>query len=183
MINGKKDVPEHLVVGHLNRAHGLKGEIFVSPLTDHPEITFAPGVVLLMGDTKGEAPSDCLHPYLIETSRAHRQGFLVLFEGVSDRNNAEAICGRYVLRAGNEVRELDEEEIFRHNLVGMEVVTLDGEFIGEIIEVYELRSADLLEIKNPQKNILIPYVSEIINSLSLDENRIVIDPPEGLLDI
>ena len=183
MINGKKDVPEHLVVGHLNKAHGLKGEVFVSPLTDHPEITFAPGVVLHLGETEGEASPNLLHPHLIETSRAHRQGFLVRFEGISDRNSAEAICGRYVLRAGNEVRELDNEEIFRHDLVGMEVVTLDGNIIGEIIEVYELKSADLLEINNSQKNILIPYVSEIIHSLSLDENRIFIDPPEGLLDI
>ena len=179
---GKTDAPGHLVVGHLNKAHGTKGEVFIWPLTDHPESTFALGVVLYLGDAEGVLSPD-LPTCRIETSRAYRQGFLVRFEGVYDRTGAEALCDRYVLRALDDVGELEEGEVFYHDLLGMEVVTVDGDSIGEVSEVYELRPADLLEVRGPEKSILIPYISQVVHSVSVDENRIVLDPPDGLLDV
>ncbi len=74
-------------------------------------------------------------------------------------------------------------EVFYHDLLGMEVVTLDGSSLGEVTEVYEVRPADLLEIQGADKSILIPYISEMVSSVSVEENRIVLDPPEGLLDV
>ncbi len=179
---GKTDAPKHLVVGHLNKAHGTKGEVFIWPLTSHPESTFAPGVVLYLGDSEGVLSPD-LATRRIETSRPYRRGFLVGFEGVYDRSGSEALCGRYVLRDIDDVPELEEGEVFYHDLLGMEVVTVDGESVGEVTEVYELRPADLLEIQGPEKSILIPYISQMVQSVSVEENRIVLDPPEGLLDV
>ena len=179
---GKTDAPGHLVVGHLNKAHGTKGEVFIWPLTDHPESTFAPGVVLYLGDAEG-AMSPGAPTRRIETSRAYRRGFLVRFEGVYDRSGAEALCDRYVLRALDDVDELEEGEVFYHDLLGMEVVTVDGDRIGEVTEVYEVRPSDLLEVTGPEKSILIPYISQMVHSVSVEENRIVLNPPEGLLDI
>ena len=93
---GKAEAPHHLVVGHLNKAHGTKGEIFIWPLTDHPESTFAPGVVLYLCDGNGDLPTD--PPTLrIDASRAYRRGFLVRFEGVRDRNGLEGLLDRYVM--------------------------------------------------------------------------------------
>ncbi len=65
----------------------------------------------------------------------------------------------------------------------MEVVTVDGQRVGEVIEIYELRPADLLEIRGPEKNFMIPYVTEMIQSVDVAENRIVLDPPPGLLEV
>ncbi len=179
---GRTDAPGHLVVGHLNKAHGTNGEVFIWPLTDHPESTFAPGVVLYLGDAEGVLSPD-LPTRRIETSRAHRRGFLVRFEGVDDRSGAEALCDRYLLRTIEDVGEPEEGEVFYHDLLGMEVVTVDGDSIGEVTEVYELRPADLLEVRGPEKSILIPYISQVVHSVSVDENRIVLDPPDGLLDV
>ena len=179
---GKTDAPKHLVVGHLNKAHGTKGEVFIWPLTGHPESTFAPGVVLYLGDAEGDLPRE--RPTLrIATSRPYRRGFLVGFEGVPDRTGSEALCDRYVLRDIEDVPELAEGEVFYHDLLGMEVVTVNGESLGEVTEVYELRPADLLEIQGPGKSLLIPYISQMVKSVSIEDNRIVLDPPEGLLDV
>jgi 16S rRNA processing protein RimM len=52
-----------------------------------------------------------------------------------------------------------------------------------VIEVYEVRPADLLEIRGPEKTILIPYIVQMVQSVSVEDNRIVLDPPEGLLDV
>ena len=179
---GKTQAPQHLVVGHLNKAHGTKGEMFIWPLTDHPESTFAPGVDLYVGDTNGDLPPD--PPTLrIEASRAYRRGFLVRFEGVQDRRGMEDLLGRYVMRAMEQLEELEEGETFYHDLLGMEVVTVDGEPLGEVIEIYELRPADLLEVRGPEKTFMIPYISEMVQSVSVADNRIVLDPPPGLLEV
>ena len=178
---GKTQAPQHLVVGHLNKAHGTKGEVFIWPLTDHPESTFVPGVDLYLGDESGDLPID--PPTLrIEASRAYRRGFLVRFEGVQDRRGIEDLLGRYVMRAMDQLEELEEGETFYHDLLGMEVVTVEGEPIGEVIEIYELKPADLLEIRGPEKTFMIPYISEMVQSVSVADNRIVLDPPSGLLE-
>ena len=179
---GNTEAPQHLVVGHLNKAHGTKGEIFIWPLTDHPESTFAPGVELYLGDANGDLPTD--PPTLrIESSRAYRRGFLVRFEGVHDRKGVDGLRDRYVMRAMEQIEELAEGETFYHDLLGMEVVTVEGEQVGEVIEIYELRPADLLEIRGPEKTFMIPYISAMIQSVSVEDNRIVLDPPPGLLEV
>ena len=179
---GKTQAPQHLVVGHLNKAHGIKGEVFIWPLTDHPESTFAPGVDLYVGDANGDLPTD--PPKLrIEASRAYRRGFLVRFEEIQDRPGMEDLLGRYIMRAIEQLEELEEGETFYHDLLGMEVVTVEGEPIGEVIEIYELRPADLLEIRGPEKTFMIPYISEMVKSVSVPENRIVLDPPPGVLEV
>ncbi len=179
---GKTEAPENLVVGHLNKAHGTKGEIFIWPLTDHPESTFAPGVDLYLGDANGDLSTD--QPTLrIDVSRAYRRGFLVRFEGIHDRKGVEDLLGRYVLRAMDQIDALEEGETFYHDLLGMEVVTVEGERVGEVIEIYELKPADLLEIRGPEKDFMVPYIAEMIRSVSVADNRIVLDPPPGLLEI
>ena len=70
-----------------------------------------------------------------------------------------------------------------NDLLGMEVVTVEGEQVGEVIEIYELRPADLLEIRGPEKTFMIPYISAMIQSVSVEDNRIVLDPPPGLLEV
>jgi len=178
----KTEAPQYLVVGHLNKAHGTKGEIFIWPLTDRPEGTFAPGVDLYLGDANGDLPTD--PPTLrIEASRSYRRGFLVRFEGVHDRRGMEDLLGRYVLRAMEQLDELEEGETFYHDLLGMEVFTVGGEPIGEVVEVYELRPADLLEIRGADRTFMIPYISQMVQSVSVADNRIVLDPPPGLLEV
>jgi len=179
---GKTEAPQHLVVGHLNKAHGTKGEIFIWPLTDHPESTFVPGVVLYLGDENGDLPADPA-TLQIDASRAYRRGFLVRFQGVQDRPGVEGLLGRYVMRSMDQIEELEEGETFYHDLLGMEVVTVEGQRVGEVIEIYELKPADLLEIRGPDRNFMIPYITQMIRSVDVAENRIVLDPPPGLLEV
>ncbi len=175
--------PSYLVVGHLNKAHGTKGELFVWPLTDHPESAFAPGVILCLGDEGGSAPDPSLPGLLIESARPFRRGFLLRVEGVVDRSGAEALQGRYVLRPVQELEELDEGEVFYHQLLGMRVLTEGGEEVGEIVEVYELRPADLLEVRGPRGTHHIPFLASMVRRLDPVEGVLVIAPPEGLLDL
>ena len=173
--------PSFLVVGHLNKAHGRKGEIFVWPLTDYPESHFAPGVVHFPGDEEGEKPSATLAPLTIESVRPFRKGFLTKFAGIDDRTAAERLRGHYILRPFDAIDQLDEGEIFYHELLGSTVVTKDGVVLGEVKEVYALKPADLLQIVGPDGEVMLPLIRECVVEFDRERGRVVVDPPEGLL--
>jgi 16S rRNA processing protein RimM len=175
--------PEYVVVGHVSKAHGTKGEVFVWPLTDRPDSTFIPGVELQIADEGGNAPDPEYPAARVVAVRPYRRGFLVVFDGVDDRDLADAIRDRYLLRPFEETDPLATGEIFYHQLLGMRVVTKEGVDVGEVNEVYELRPADMLQVRGDSKEHLIPFSKDVIVSWSLEDRRIVIDPPEGLLDL
>lgn len=175
--------PAFLVVGHLNKVHGMKGELFVWPLTDHPGSTFTPGVVFRLGTETGEPGEGDSANVTIAESRPYRRGFLVRFEGLTNRAHAEAIRGRYILRFATEVKDRAEGEFFYHELLGLQVETSAGVAVGEIVEVYEVKPVDLLEVRGPEKTLLIPFLKKDIQEIDLEGGRMVIDPPDGLLDL
>jgi 16S rRNA processing protein RimM len=179
---GRKD-PRFLVVGHLNKPHGTKGEFFVWPLTDHPESVYAPGALLFTSEEKAEEPDFETPPLRIDAVREFRSGYLVSFDGVHDRTQAELLRGRYLMQELDALPPLEEGEVFYHQLLGMEVVTAAGEPLGSVAEVYELRPADLLEVHGPRGELMIPMLSHIVVEVDADARRIVIDPPEGLLEL
>ena len=183
MSPGARSDPRHLVVGHLAKAHGIKGELYVQPLTDHPEETYAPGVVLSFGGRTDNGPNPDLPPLRIEASRPFRKGYLVSFQGVEDRNQAEALRGGYVYREASEVEPPAEGELFHHELVGMEVFLRGGERLGEVSHLFELQPADLLEVRGDHKEYLIPFLDWIVVEVDAEGRRLVVDPPEGLLDL
>jgi len=180
-----RDDPRYLVVGHLNKPHGTKGELFVWPLTDHPEGVFASGVVLRQahGDGSSPDPDPELPSLRVAHARPFRRGFLVAFDGVRDRAQAELLRGRYLLREIEALEALAEGEVFYHQLLDSEVVTTGGEVVGRVTEVYELRPADMLLVVGERGEAMVPFLESIIVEVDVDAGRIVIDPPDGLLDL
>lgn len=179
---GRRD-PSHLVVGHLNKAHGTKGELFAWPLTDHPDNVYVAGAVFHLGDNEGASPDPDQPKLRLVAVRPFKRGYLLSFAGVRDREGAEALQGRYLFMETEALAPLAEGEVFYHQLLGMEVVTKEGESLGRIKEVYELRPADMLEVQGPRGDVMIPFLRDILVDIDTDAGRMVIDPPEGLLDL
>jgi 16S rRNA processing protein RimM len=175
--------PDFLVVGHLNKAHGTKGEVFAWSLTDHPERVYAPGVRLRLGDENGVPVRIPAVELEIEAVRPFRQGYLVRFAGFVDRADAERVRGRYLLLPFDEAAPAPEDEYFYHELLGSHVRTADGHELGVVREVYELRPADMLEVEGPAGRVLIPFSEQVVREVDRAGGVIVIDPPEGLLDL
>lgn len=171
------------MVGHVSKPHGTSGEVYVWPLTDHLDSTFAPGVELHPAGPDERTPARDLPALTVESRRPYRKGVLVRFAGVDDRNTAELIRGRYLLRPREEVAEREADELFYHELIGATVETVEGEELGKVSEVYELRPADLLEVRGRKGSVLVPYTREAVVSADPETRRIVVDLPEGLLDI
>ncbi|MCZ4101958.1 ribosome maturation factor RimM [Streptomyces sp. H39-C1] len=166
-----------LVVGRIGRAHGIKGEVTVEVRTDEPEVRLGPGAVLATDPATAG-------PLTIESGKVHSGRLLLRFEGVRDRNGAEALRN-VLLIAEVDPAELpeDPEEFYDHQLVDLDVVTVDGTEVGRILEISHLPGQDLLIVERPDgTEVMIPFVSEIVPEIDLENQRAVIDPPPGLLD-
>ncbi|MEH0405549.1 ribosome maturation factor RimM [Streptomyces sp. FT05W] len=166
-----------LVVARIGRAHGIKGEVTVEVRTDEPELRLGPGAVLAT-EPAGTGP------LTIETGRVHSGRLLLRFEGVRDRSAAEALRNTLLI-AEVDPAELpdDPEEFYDHQLMDLDVVLGDGTEIGRITEISHLPSQDLFIVERPDgSEVMIPFVEEIVTEIDLEEQRIVIAPPPGLID-
>ena len=174
--------PEHMVVGQVTKAHGIKGEVFVHVLTDNPDHIFADGNDLLIGDAKGGLGDDP-EVVTIERARSFKRGLLVKFEDLQSREDVEDMAMRYLLVPADAVAPLEPGELFYHQLLGRAVVTTDGQTLGSVREVYETDASHLLEIVGDDGKVrLIPLVHEMVRELDAD-GPIEVEPLPGLLDL
>jgi 16S rRNA processing protein RimM len=174
--------PEHLVVGQLSKPHGTGGELMVWPLTDRPEEIFVAGRRLLLGTAAGNLEEPVEEVEVVE-GRPYRKGFLVRLAGVEDRSGAEALVTRYVLMRTDELGEPEPDEVYYHHLLGMEVELADGTVVGRVREVYETVPHHLLEVKAADRVHLIPFAREVVRTVDVEGRRLVIEPPQGLLEL
>jgi 16S rRNA processing protein RimM len=150
-----------LEVGRIARPHGVRGDVLVDMVTNRPEVRLAVGSVLHSdaGDLEVVAAS------------AHQHRWIVRFAGVDDRSGADALRGT-VLRA----EPLEERgTLWVHELIGAVVVTPDGTEHGEVVAVQPSPASDLLVLADDR---LVPVVFVV----EAGDGRIVVDPPDGLLD-
>lgn len=166
-----------LVVALVRRAHGLRGEVLVEPLTGDSGDIFVPGRELAV---LGEGTGDRL---IVETVRVHKGGHLLRFRGIEDRSAAEALRGAELAVEEGELRELEDEEFFVHDLVGCRVGLVDGTDLGIVGSVYEVGEQVLLGVSVDEREILIPFGRQVVEDVDRETGRIVIDPPPGLLEV
>jgi 16S rRNA processing protein RimM len=165
-----------VVVGRIGRAHGIRGDLHVEVRTDEPERRLAPGSVLLTD------PGD-RGPLTIAAGRVHSGRLLLHFDGVDDRTGAEGLQGTMLLTDidPDELPE-DEDEWYDHQLVGLDVVTVTGQPLGEVAEVLHLPGHDVLAVRRSDASeVLVPFVAQIVPEVDLEANRLVVNPPPGLL--
>ncbi|GAB2498240.1 ribosome maturation factor RimM [Nocardiopsis aegyptia] len=166
-----------LVVGRIGRAHGIRGDVAVDVRTDDPEARFAVGAIL---DTDPAA----VGPLRIKATRRHSGRLLVRFEGIGDRDAAEALRGTALLVDSADIAPLDDPDEFHdHELIGLAVRTTSGAAVGTVDDVLH-HAQDLLVVTTAEGDeVLVPFVAALVPEVDTEQGRIVIDPPPGLLDL
>jgi 16S rRNA processing protein RimM len=173
---------ELLVVGRVRRAHGIRGELVVEAITDEPDAVFAPGRRVLAGTVTGTLAKQPLELH-IEHSSPFKGGWIVHFTGITDRSQAETWRDRYLLLPAVELAPPAEDEVYVHDLPGMQVVLASGAPVGDVAEVYELPQGLVLEVRRTGKpNVMVPFDERTVTSLDAAARVITIDPLDGLLD-
>ncbi|MFZ0903770.1 MAG: ribosome maturation factor RimM [Mycobacterium sp.] len=169
-----------LTVGRVVKAHGVTGEVIVEVRTDDPELRFAPGTVL-----RAKASDHRERNCVVAAVRPHGGRLLLQLDGVADRDAADALRGSLFVIDSEDLPPIDEPDTYYdHQLEGLFVRTTTGLDIGTVAEVLHTAAGELLAVKRAQAGeLLVPFVSAIVTSVSLESRIVEIDPPEGLLEL
>jgi len=167
-----------VLVGVVARAHGNRGEVIVNPESDFPEERFRPGHRLFVKWRDGR-----IAPLTIATVRFQKDRPVLGFEGVETMHDAEALAGADLKVPESEMTVLPDRVFYRHDLVGCEVETKDGRAVGRVTAVDGPIGRSRLVVGRAGEEILIPLIDEICVSVDTIGRRILIDPPEGLLEL
>lgn len=167
-----------LEIGKIVTAHGLKGEVRVYPNSDFPERFEVPGMrwMLRPGATEAE-PIELISGYLLGG-----KGLYVLqLAGITDRTQAEALHGCKLLVPASERPALEAGEFHVADLIGLTVFDQATQALVGIVTNVLPAGQDLLEVTREQGKVLIPFVEPIVPIVDLEQGRIEITPPPGLI--
>jgi len=167
---------EWLEVAKIANTHGLKGELKLLASTDFPEERFKVGNEVFIGTETEKLP------VTISGHRKHKQFHMVTLKGMHHINDVEKYKGLKLYVHPEELQELAEHEFYYHEIIGCEVY--DGEaLIGVVSEILETGANDVWTIKRQGKrDVLIPYIEQVVASVDVKAKRIQITPLPGLIE-
>jgi len=167
-----------VAVGEVLRPYGLCGEVKVRPLTDRPHERFARLERCVLWEPERDWREDC-H---IASCRFDGTTAFVRMHGVDSPEAAQRFQGRLLAVSRAEALPLEEGQFYPWQLEGAAVETRDGRWVGRFVRV-ESGAQDLWVVEDGERQRLIPAVASIVVEVSVADRRIVIDPPEGLLEL
>jgi 16S rRNA processing protein RimM len=160
-------------VGRIVRPHGLAGDVVVESATDFPETRFR----------KGAKVTTAKGVLTITGSRPQGDRWVVRFEGFDSIEAVEPLRDTELQVEPDALGALPAGQYYLHDLVGCAVETVDGRHVGPVAVVYTGAAQAVLGITGPAGEILVPMAGDICREVDVAARRIVIAPPEGLLEV
>jgi 16S rRNA processing protein RimM len=168
---GKEQAPpEFLIVGHILAPWGIKGEVKVEVVTAFPE-RFAPQKLVYLN----------ARPLEIESCRPHKQHLVVKLATIDSIEDAEKLRGQDLTIPGSELYLLPEGQYYTFQLIGLNVVTTEGENLGKITDIMTTTSNDVYIVEGKRGEVLIPAIEDVVKSIDLAKGEMVIEAIEGLV--
>ncbi|MET3811912.1 ribosome maturation factor RimM [Arthrobacter sp. UYEF3] len=166
-----------LQVARIGKPHGIRGEVTVQVLTDAPGDRFVPGTQFVVEPASAG-------PLTVESARWNKDILLLAFEQVETRNDAESLRGAKLFIETEELDEDDDDEgWYEHELVGLDVRVGDT-VVGKVSGLHTLPVQDLLVVTDQDgKEILIPFVEQIVPEVNVADKYVRVTPPAGLFDV
>jgi len=169
--------PSFIAIARIARTRGNRGEVMADLYTDFPDRFDALKEVWL------ESENGCRLRMALEESWEHKGRRVLKFAGVDSISSAENYVGNWVVIPADQAVQLPEGAYFDHDLVGCVVQDIHGIQSGVVKEVHRISGNNLLVISNGTKEYLIPAVASICKRISVQEKQILVDLPEGLIDL
>ena len=165
-----------VTVGRIVRPQGNRGEVVVAPETDFGDERFEPGATVHV------RRAEAVEPLRIAESRAHDGRWVVGFEGVRSINDAETLRDLELRIPEDALHPLGPNEYYAHDLVGCEVRTTGGDLVGRVMRIDFATAVPMLVVGDAE-DVLVPMVDAICRRVDIAEKIVVIDPPDGLIDV
>lgn len=182
MSNSRSDsfsiIPDYHGVGWVKSAHGIRGEVF---------IRLAAGTADWLGNTKSlllVGPDSTQKQCTFQFIRPHKDGLIVKFREITDRNQAESVCKYKVYLSESAMVSAPGEPIFLNQIKGFTVIDQanDSKAVGAITGFASNGPQDLLKVDSQGKEVLIPFVEAFIVNIDFDKKEVTMDLPRGLVD-
>ena len=174
---------EWLTVGLITSCHGINGQVKVKSLSDFEERFLKPGMRWLQKEN--ELPSKI--KLISGFKQPGKETFIVKFQGVDTRNDAERLKKFKILVKADRLPKLNKEEFHLLELINLEVKTLENDEFKKIGKVINLENEKnnllVIELFQNQKKVLVPFVKEIVPLIDIKNNFLIINPPNGLLEL
>jgi 16S rRNA processing protein RimM len=166
--------PRFVAIGRIVQPHGVRGEVSVEVLTDFPERFDTIEMVYLGDASEAEARQ-------VKTARWHQDRVLLSFEGYEDRTAAEGLRGLLVQIPIEEAMPLPEGEYYTHDLIGLAVVTVEGETLGRVNDILFTNANEVYVVVGPRGQILLPAIADVVERIDLSAGQIVVRLMDGLV--
>ena len=166
-----------ITIARIVKTRGNRGEVLVDSLTDFPDRFDALEQVWL---AFSDGPQEKIR---LDFTWEHKGRRILKFEGIDSISSAEKLVGCLVQVPKEQAVRLPRGTFFDHDLVGCSVENRQGHYLGVVDSVLRIPGNSQLVVKNLGKEVLVPAVESICTHISIDEKRIIIDPPEGLMDL
>jgi 16S rRNA processing protein RimM len=164
----------YLAIGRVVRAHGLRGELSVTVLTEFPDRFEIMEWVYLGNEFEAS-------PYRIEGYRWHKDNILLTLAGITDRTQAEALRGQLVQIPVEEAAPLPEGQYYLYQLIGLQVFTTQGEKLGTISQILETGANDVYVVENDDRQILLPGIPEVVQAIDIARGQMLVNVIDGLI--
>jgi len=171
----KQNETDWATIGQVVALFGVHGELKVRLLTDIPNRFTELETVYV-----GANHTSCI----IQSVRPYKGEMIVLkLSGIDDANAAEPLRNQELSIPLSELAKLPPDSYYQHDILGLQVLTLDGQELGQIVEIIVTGSNDVYSIKKPEgSQVLIPAIKDVIKQIDLIRRTMHIDPLPGLLD-
>lgn len=166
-----------MLIGKVIGTHGIKGQLRVLPFSGESDTMLALNSVILKGP-RGERDV-----FPVTATGGHGKKVILTLGGFSNINEVLHLVGRELYVNREQLPELPPGEYYWCDLFGLEVRTVGGEILGTIADILAAGNNDVYVVREGVKEYLIPAVEAIVLQVNLDERVMIIDPPEGLLDL
>jgi 16S rRNA processing protein RimM len=171
------DAVELITVARILRPQGRRGEVLAELLTDFPE-RFAE-----LDTVQGIRPEGGVCALQLEQAWLHKGRVVLKFAGCETIEQAEALRGVRLAVSRAQLVELPEHSYYDFDLMDCQVTTSDGRRLGRVAAVQHYGAAPLLAVRDQEREYLIPLAQEICTEIDIARKRIVVEPPEGLLEL
>ena len=174
---------EWLIVGLITSCHGIKGQVKVKSLSDFEERFLKPGMRWLQKENEPPSKIKLTSGF----KQPGKETFIIKFKGINSKNHAEQLKKFKILVKTDKLPKLNKEEFHLLELINLEVKTLENDelkIIGKVTNLdNEKNNLLVIELFKNQKKVLIPFVREIVPLVDIKNNFLIINPPNGLLEL
>lgn len=164
--------PRFLVVGRVNKPHGVRGEIRVTPFTDDP--TRFGRLERIYFDEDGTRSAE------VESARMHKGMVLLKLKEYDNRDAVDALREQWLFVAAEEADPLGEGEYYLYQLIGLHVVDDQGGELGELVEVIETGANNVFVVDNGSGQRLIPDIPDVVQAIDFDAGTMTVQLLAGM---